>query len=31
LIALREDKGDLTTYCFNICMQGAEETVFFEP
>jgi protocatechuate 3,4-dioxygenase alpha subunit len=31
LIALREDKGDLTTYCFNICMRGAEETVFFEP
>lgn len=31
LIALREDRGDLTTYCFNISMQGDEETVFFEP
>ena len=31
LIALREDKGDLTTYCFNITLQGDDETVFFEP
>jgi protocatechuate 3,4-dioxygenase alpha subunit len=31
LIALREDKGDLPTYCFNISLQGDNETVFFEP
>ena len=31
LIALREDKCDLPTYCLNISMHGAEETVFFEP
>lgn len=31
LIALREDKGDLPTYCLNISLQGDDETVFFEP
>ncbi len=31
LIALREDTGDLPTYCFNISMQGDDETAFFEP
>jgi len=31
LIALREDKGDLVTYCMNISMQGDNETAFFEP
>lgn len=31
LIALPEDTGDLPTYCFNISMQGDNETVFFEP
>lgn len=31
LIALKEDTGDLPTYCFNIALQGDNETVFFEP
>jgi len=31
LIALPENTGDLTTYCFNVSMQGDGETVFFEP
>lgn len=31
LIAIREDYGDLPTYCFNISLQGNNETVFFEP
>jgi protocatechuate 3,4-dioxygenase alpha subunit len=31
LIALRQDAGDLPTYCFNICLQGEDETVFFNP
>jgi protocatechuate 3,4-dioxygenase alpha subunit len=31
LIALPEEHGDLTTYCFNIALQGDNETIFFEP
>ena len=31
LIALKEEKGDLPTYCFNIALQGENETVFFNP
>ena len=31
LIALPENTGDLTTYCFNVSLQGDNETVFFEP
>lgn len=31
LIAPLEAKGDLPTYCFNIVLQGDDETVFFEP
>jgi len=31
LIALKENNDDLPTYCFNISMQGNNETVFFEP
>lgn len=31
LIALPEDRGDLPTYCFNIVLQGENETVFFNP
>src|SRR5690606_38302636 len=29
LIALPQETGDLKTYCFNIVLQGADETVFF--
>lgn len=29
LIALPQETGDLTTYCFNIVLQGEGETVFF--
>ncbi len=31
LIALPQETGDLTTYCFNIALQGENETVFFNP
>jgi len=31
LIAHREDTGDLPMYCFNVVLQGADETVFFDP
>jgi protocatechuate 3,4-dioxygenase, alpha subunit len=31
LIALPQETGDLTTYCFNIVLQGENETVFFNP
>src|SRR5258708_21911506 len=31
LIALPQESGDLTTYCFNVKLQGDEETVFFNP
>jgi protocatechuate 3,4-dioxygenase alpha subunit len=31
LIAYPEDTGDLPTYCFNIVLQGTDETVFFDP
>lgn len=31
LIALPQETGDLTTYCFNIVLQGEDETVFFDP
>lgn len=31
LIALPQETGDLVTYCFNIVMQGDNETVFFDP
>jgi protocatechuate 3,4-dioxygenase, alpha subunit len=31
LIALPQQSGDLTTYCFNIVLQGQGETVFFDP
>lgn len=31
LIATPEDRGDLCTYCFNIVLQGENETVFFDP
>jgi protocatechuate 3,4-dioxygenase, alpha subunit len=31
LIALKEEKDDLPTYCFNIALQGENETVFFNP
>jgi len=31
LIARREDSNGLPTYCFEIVLQGENETVFFEP
>jgi protocatechuate 3,4-dioxygenase alpha subunit len=31
LIAQRIESDDLTTYCFNIVLQGDGETVFFDP
>lgn len=31
LIALPQESNDLTTYCFNISLQGENETVFFNP
>jgi protocatechuate 3,4-dioxygenase alpha subunit len=31
LIAARQDGGDLPTYCFNVALQGEDETVFFDP
>lgn len=31
LIALRQDGDDLPTYCFNIVLQGKNETAFFDP
>jgi protocatechuate 3,4-dioxygenase alpha subunit len=31
LISLPQETGDLTTYCFNIVLQGQNETVFFDP
>lgn len=31
LIAHLEQSDDLPTYCFNIVLQGEDETVFFEP
>lgn len=31
LIAHREEAGDLPTYCFNVVLQGENETVFFNP
>jgi protocatechuate 3,4-dioxygenase alpha subunit len=31
LIAMLENRGDLPTYCFNIVLQGENETVFFDP
>jgi protocatechuate 3,4-dioxygenase alpha subunit len=31
LIAQRQPGDDLPTYCLNIHLQGADETVFFEP
>lgn len=31
LIAHPEETGDLPTYCFNILLQGEDETVFFNP
>lgn len=31
LIAPPQETGDLTTYCFNIVLQGENETVFFNP
>jgi protocatechuate 3,4-dioxygenase alpha subunit len=31
LIAMRVESDDLPTYCFNIFLQGAGETVFFNP
>jgi protocatechuate 3,4-dioxygenase, alpha subunit len=31
LIALPQETGDLRTYCFNIALQGENETVFFNP
>jgi protocatechuate 3,4-dioxygenase alpha subunit len=31
LIASREETGDLITYCFNVVLQGEQETVFFDP
>lgn len=31
LIAKLEESDDLPTYCFNILLQGAHETVFFTP
>jgi protocatechuate 3,4-dioxygenase, alpha subunit len=31
LVAYRQDSDDLPTYCFNITLQGENETVFFDP
>lgn len=31
LISLKQETGDLPTYCFNIRLQGEDETVFFDP
>ena len=32
LIAVRQEEGhDLPTYCFNVVLQGENETVFFDP
>ncbi len=31
LIAQRMENSDLPTYCFNVVLQGENETVFFEP
>lgn len=31
LIAQRMESSDLPTYCFNVVLQGENETVFFEP
>lgn len=31
LIAMKQETGDLMTYCFNIALQGEGETVFFNP
>jgi protocatechuate 3,4-dioxygenase alpha subunit len=30
LLAVRNEVGGMTRYCFNICLQGANETVFFD-
>jgi protocatechuate 3,4-dioxygenase alpha subunit len=31
LISLKQETGDLPSYCFNIRLQGEDETVFFDP
>lgn len=31
LIAVKQETGDLPTYCFNIRLQGDDETVFLNP